>query len=191
VRPDKVEQGPEENDGIPTDDMSGLLVWVVSEETGYSEWCANDRGETTKRLLLGLRLLGEKGRVDVRQDAAASDGDRAQELVQLLVVADGELDVARHDARLLVVAHGVARELEDLGAEVLEDGAHVHARGHGRARRPAAQVAREARARELESRLGRRRRAGRALGLVFAAATFPLPDMIELCIFLCDVLELK
>ena len=121
---------------------------------------------------LALRLLREKGRVDVGQDAAASDGDRAQELVQLLVVADGELDVAGHDARLLVVARGVARELEDLGAEVLEDGAYVHARGHGRARRPAAQVAREARARELESRLGRRRRAGRALGLTFAAATF-------------------
>ena len=40
-----------------------------------------------------LRLLGEKVRVDVRQDAAAGDGDGAQELVQLLVVADGELDV--------------------------------------------------------------------------------------------------
>jgi hypothetical protein len=39
--------------------------------------------------------------VDVRQDAAAGDGDGAQELVQLLVVADGELDVARDDARLL------------------------------------------------------------------------------------------
>ena len=88
----------------------------ISEETGYSEWCANDRGETTKRLLLGLRLLGQE-RVDVRQDAAANDGDRAQELVQLLVVADGELDVSRHDAQLLVVARGVARELEDLGAD--------------------------------------------------------------------------
>ena len=39
--------------------------------------------------------------MDVRQDAAAGDGDGAQELVQLLVVADGELDVARDDARLL------------------------------------------------------------------------------------------
>ena len=35
--------------------------------------------------------------MDVRQDAAAGDGDGAQELVQLLVVADGELDVARDD----------------------------------------------------------------------------------------------
>ena len=36
--------------------------------------------------------------MDVRQDAAAGDGDGAQELVELLVVADGELDVARDDA---------------------------------------------------------------------------------------------
>ena len=63
--------------------------------------------------------------MDVRENTAGRDRDRAQELVELLVVADGELDVARHDARLLVVARGVARELEDLGAEVLEDGAHV------------------------------------------------------------------
>ena len=57
-----------------------------------------------------------------------------------------EVALARDDARLLVVARGVAGELEDLGAEVLEDGAHVDARGHGGARRAAAQVAREARA---------------------------------------------
>ena len=54
--------------------------------------------------------------MDVRENTAGRDRDRAQELVELLVVADGELDVARHDARLLVVARGVARELEDLGA---------------------------------------------------------------------------
>ena len=67
----------------------------VSEETGYSEWCANDRGETTKRLLLGLRLLGQE-RADVRQDAAANDGDRAQELVQLLVVVPRTVNGTGH-----------------------------------------------------------------------------------------------
>ena len=41
--------------------------------------------------------------MDVRENTAGRDRDRAQELVELLVVADGELDVARHDARLLVV----------------------------------------------------------------------------------------
>ena len=40
--------------------------------------------------------------MDVRENTAGRDRDRAQELVELLVVADGELDVARDDARLLV-----------------------------------------------------------------------------------------
>jgi len=63
--------------------------------------------------------------VDVRQHAARRDGDAAEELVQLLVVAHGERDVARDDARLLVVAGRVAGELEDLGRHVLEDGREV------------------------------------------------------------------
>ena len=68
--------------------------------------------------------------MDVGEDAARRDGDTAEELVQLLVVAHGEGDVAGHDARLLVVAGGVAGELEDLSAEVLEDGSEVD-RGAG------------------------------------------------------------
>ena len=40
--------------------------------------------------------------MDVRQDAAAGDGDGAQELVELLVVADGELDVAQTAVRLIL-----------------------------------------------------------------------------------------
>ena len=64
--------------------------------------------------------------MDVGEHAAGSDGDTAEELVELLVVADGELDVARDDALLLVVAGGVASELEDLSGEVLEDGGEVH-----------------------------------------------------------------
>ena len=90
--------------------------------------------------------------MDVRENTAGRDRDRAQELVELLVVADGELDVARHDARLLVVARGVARELEDLGAEVLEDRAHVDAGADADARRVLAllEEAVQARDRELE-----------------------------------------
>ena len=69
--------------------------------------------------------LGEKDGVDVGEDTAGGDGDAAEELVELLVVLDGEGDVAGDDAALLVVAGGVAGELEDLGAEVLEDGGEV------------------------------------------------------------------
>ena len=56
--------------------------------------------------------------MDVRENTARGDGHVRQELVELLVVADRELEVPRDDARALVVAGGVAGELEDLGAEV-------------------------------------------------------------------------
>ena len=42
--------------------------------------------------------------------------------------------MARDDARLLVVARGVARELEDLGREVLEHSREVHGRARADAR---------------------------------------------------------
>ena len=38
----------------------------------------------------------------------------------LLIVPDGELEVARHDTLLLVVARSVARELENLSSKVLK-----------------------------------------------------------------------
>ena len=82
-----------------------------------------------KRFHLGAALLlhhlGEEHRVDVGQDAAGRDGHLAEELVQLLVVADSELDVAGDDAGLLVVARGVARELKHLSGEVLEHSGQV------------------------------------------------------------------
>ena len=64
--------------------------------------------------------------MDVRQDTAGGNGDATEQLVQLLVVADGKLDVTGDDALLLVVAGSVASELEDLSREVLEDGSEVH-----------------------------------------------------------------
>lgn len=52
--------------------------------------------------------------MDVGHHATARDGGAAQKLGQLLVVAHGKLDVARHDAGFLVVPRGVSRKLEDL-----------------------------------------------------------------------------
>ena len=70
-------------------------------------------GSTRRELMHAERLrglghlLGEKDGVDVREDAALCDGNATEELVQLLVVADGELDVARDDAGLLGLGCGV------------------------------------------------------------------------------------
>jgi len=76
-------------------------------------------------LSLGGRL-GNKHGVDVRQHTTLGDGDAAEELVELLVVADGQLNVARHNAGLLVVAGGIAGQLEDLSGKVLEDRGQVY-----------------------------------------------------------------
>ncbi|OBS57544.1 hypothetical protein A6R68_11328 [Neotoma lepida] len=72
--------------------------------------------------MVAFGLLGQQHRLDVGQDAALRDGDAAQQLVELLVVADGQLQVARDDARLLVVAGRVASQLQDLGRQVLQHG---------------------------------------------------------------------
>lgn len=58
--------------------------------------------------------------MNVGEDTTLCDGDVAEKLVQLLVVADGELKVARDDTRLLVVTSGVTGQLEDFSSEVLE-----------------------------------------------------------------------
>ena len=75
---------------------------------------------------LGLRLLGQKHSLDVGQHTTLGDGDAGQKLVQLLVVADGELKVTGDDPRLLVVAGSVACQLEHLSGQVLEHGGQVH-----------------------------------------------------------------
>ncbi|CAG5946272.1 unnamed protein product [Menidia menidia] len=64
--------------------------------------------------------------LDVGQHAALGDGDPPQQLVELLVVAHGQLQVARDDPSLLVVAGRVAGQLQDLGGQVLQDGRQVH-----------------------------------------------------------------
>ena len=43
----------------------------------------------------------------------------------LLIVPDGELQVARHNTLLLVITSGVTSQLQDLGSEVFENGSEV------------------------------------------------------------------
>ena len=47
--------------------------------------------------------------MDVGEDTALGDGDAVHELVELLVVADGELEVARVDARMCTRLHSQPR----------------------------------------------------------------------------------
>jgi len=64
--------------------------------------------------------------MDVGEDTTSSDSGVAEELVQLVVVADSQLDVTGNNAGLLVVLSGVASEFEDLSGEVLKNGSEVH-----------------------------------------------------------------
>jgi hypothetical protein len=80
------------------------------------------------RVLAGLgtsRLLGEEVLVDVGEHTTLGDGDVTEELVQLLIVPDGELEMTGDDTGLLVVTSGVTGQLEDFGSEILEDGSEV------------------------------------------------------------------
>ena len=72
-----------------------------------------------------LGLLGEENLVDVGEHTTLGDGDLMEQLVELLIVADGELEVAGDDAPLLVVAGSVAGKLKNLCREVLEDSGEV------------------------------------------------------------------
>ena len=63
--------------------------------------------------------------MDVGENTTLGDGDVAEELVQFLVVADGELEMTGDDTRLLVVAGSVTGQLENLSSEVLKDGSEV------------------------------------------------------------------
>ena len=49
----------------------------------------------------------------------------AEQLVQLLIVTDGELQMTRDDTGLLVVTRGIASQFEDLSSQVLQDGSEV------------------------------------------------------------------
>ena len=80
-----------------------------------------------RELCLGslLGLLGQKNSLDVGEDSTLGDGDSSEQLVQLLVVTDGQLKVTGDDPGLLVVTGSVASQLEDLSCQVLHDGSHV------------------------------------------------------------------
>ena len=63
--------------------------------------------------------------MNVGKNPTRGDGDSAQKLVELLVVLNSKGDVAGGDPALLVVPGGVTGKLEDLSAQVLEDGGEV------------------------------------------------------------------
>lgn len=64
--------------------------------------------------------------MDIWQNTTLGDGDMSEKLVQLFIVADGKLEMTRDDTSLLVVASGVASQLEDFSREVFQDSSEVN-----------------------------------------------------------------
>ena len=58
--------------------------------------------------------------MDVWQDTTLRNCNVPQKLVQLLIVADGELEMTRDDTGLLVVTGGIASKFEDFSSEVFK-----------------------------------------------------------------------
>jgi len=63
--------------------------------------------------------------VNVWQDTTLSNCDVTQQLVQLLIVTDGELEMTRDDTCLLVVTGGVASKFEYFSCKVFENSSEV------------------------------------------------------------------
>ena len=79
-----------------------------------------------KFLSLLLCLFGQKNGLDVGENATLGDGDSREQLVQLLVVADGQLEMSRDYPSFLVVPCGIACQLQDFSGQVLEHCGQVH-----------------------------------------------------------------
>ena len=75
---------------------------------------------------LGLRLLGQKNGLDVGEYTTLSDGDTGQQFVQLLVVADGELQMTGDDSCLLVVTGSISCQFKNLSGQVFHNGSQVN-----------------------------------------------------------------
>ena len=95
---------------------SGLLVYLMAPKRAVG-FVVKTLGSL---MLFLLSLLWQQHSLDVGKNATLSDGDASQQLVQLLVVADSQLKMTGNDSGLLVVASSVARQLKDLGAQILE-----------------------------------------------------------------------
>ena len=100
--------------------LARTLVFAAGRLLGQEVWKKQSQQMQDMDEVEGMLTL-----VDIWQDTTLRDGNVAEQLVQLLVVADGELKVTGDDTGLLVVASSVASQFEDLSSQVLEDGCEV------------------------------------------------------------------
>lgn len=80
---------------------------------------------STFATLAACGLLGQEILVNVGEDTTLGDGYMSEKLVQLLVVADGQLEMTGNDTRLLVVASSVAGQFKNFSSEVFQYGGEI------------------------------------------------------------------
>lgn len=64
--------------------------------------------------------------MNVGQDTTLRNCNVAKQLVQFLIVANGELEMARNDTSLLVVTGSVTSQLQDFSSEILKNSSQVN-----------------------------------------------------------------
>ncbi|CAH3182154.1 unnamed protein product, partial [Porites lobata] len=79
--------------------------------------------EHTKRKT--VTAMDVKNSLDVGKNTSLRDGDASKQFVQLFVVADSKLKVTGNDSGFLVVTSSIARQLEDLSAQILKHRSQV------------------------------------------------------------------
>ena len=81
--------------------------------------------EVASKGLLGLvGLLGEEYSLDVWQYTTLGKGHTREQLVQLLVITDGQLQVTGDDPCLLVVTGSIACQLKNFSGQYVHDSGH-------------------------------------------------------------------
>ena len=58
--------------------------------------------------------------MDIWQNTSLCDCDMTQKLVQLLIVADSKLEMARNDTSLFVIARSIASKFQNFSGQILK-----------------------------------------------------------------------
>ena len=114
-----------------TGELQCEMTGMAAEQNEIGTWevpsllCSVLQALAGRLLAASPALLGQENALDVGQDSTLSNGDPSKELVELLIIPDGQLEVPGVDSLLLVVSRGVPSEFQDLGSKILHDGGQV------------------------------------------------------------------
>ena len=71
-------------------------------------------------------LIGEQDSLNVGENSSLSDGNSAEQFVQLLIVFNGQLEMSGDNSCFFVIPGSVSGQLKDLSAQVLKNSCKVN-----------------------------------------------------------------